>query len=322
MTSAPETQSNGSEAIVEIERLNFRYHEVAQYDLTQLSTDRRVQVRETKHYAPQETVGQYAIQMGRKPFPPIVVTSDGWIVDGNTRVDARKVRKEGFCTAIVLDVKYIDTTDAKRDLLHALAATLNQQGSLRLTSKEVRNVAERLVRLGWKSEEIGRAIGLQSSGVTAVKREIDAVAKLKKVGLDDVETRAASLRALGNATVVSLNDLPFKELAELAVDAGFNATEITTTAKAVKESGSDEAGIEMIHALRKENGDRIAEHKLTGSGKPALARQLRQRLGFITKFAGRERELLETNPEAKAAYVEALEQAIAVLGEALQQQRV
>lgn len=319
MTTASTTQIK-DRAIVEIERLNFGYAEASSYDLDSLSPDRRVQVREVKHYAPKDTVGQFAIQMGETVFPPIVVTADGWIIDGNTRVGARLLRKEKFTPAIVVDVDYSKASDKQQDLLHALAATLNAMGGVRLTSKETRDVAERLIRQGWKAEQIGRAIGLKPSGVTAVKQELDACAKLDKVGLVVNGTPGASLRALGASTVVGLNDLPFKELAELSIEAGFNASEIKTAAKTVKDSGSDQAGIEALRSLRKENGDRIAEHKLTGHGKPPMSRQLRQRLGFVTKFAGQEQELIETDPAVNAIHVEALKAAIAVLTETLRLQ--
>jgi hypothetical protein len=309
-------------AIVEIDRLGFAWSEVADYDLTRLSTDRRVQVREVGHYAPREVVERYAIQMGETAFPPIVVTSDDWIVDGNTRVGAKLRRKEKFSPAIVLDVAYKGANPKQESLLHALAATLNATNGLPLTPKETREVATKLVTLGWKTEQIGRAIGLAPGGVTAVKKEIDAVTKLKRVGLDaNGAVKGASLRALGAKDVVGLNDVPFRELAKLAADAGLNAGEITTTAKEARATGSDTAAVDMISRLRTEHGDRIRERELTGVGKPPVARQLRQHLGFVTKFAGREHELLETDPKVNATHIEAVTNAVAVLTAVLQMQK-
>jgi hypothetical protein len=311
-----------SPAIVEIERLGFGWSEVADFDLTRLSVDRRVQAREAEHYAPKETVEQFAIAMGETAFPPIVVTADDWIVDGNTRVGAKLRRKEKFSPAIVLDVAYSGASRKQEHLLHALAATLNQMGGLRLTPKEVRKVAARLIELGWKTEQIGRAIGLAPGGVTQVKKEIEAATKLKRVGLDsNGSIKGASLRALGAKDVVALNDVPFRELAKLAADAGLNASEINSTAKDARSSGSDTGAVDMISNLRTELGDRIQERKLTGIGKPPVSRQLRQHLGFVTKFAGREHELLETDPKVHATHTEALTNAVAVLSTVLEMQR-
>jgi hypothetical protein len=320
MTTTSATQVQPT-AITEIERLGFKWDEVPDYNLSQLSTERRVQARESAHYNPKEVVEQYAVAMGEVAFPPIVVTSDGWIVDGNTRTAAKLKRKEKFITAIVVDASYSRGNDKQRDMLHALAATLNQQGGQRLTAKEVRLVADRFVKLGWKAEQIGRAIGLAPAGVTQVKKEIDAAAKLQRVGLDaNGSLKGASLRALGAKDVLALNDVPFRELAALAADAELNASEINSAAKEARATGSDAAQVELITKLRTELGDRIVEKGLTGSAKPPVSRQLRQHLGFVTKFSGREQELIETDPKVHATHVEALTNAVTVLTEVLRMQ--
>jgi hypothetical protein len=310
-TAAPGTKSA---AIKEIDRVGFKYEEVAQYDLSQLSVDRRVQVREPKHYAPKDAVEQYAIQMGETEFPPIVVTSDGWIVDGNTRVGARLKRKEKFNPALVLDVVYNNATERQRDDLHVLAATLNSQNGTRLTAKEARNAAAWFIERGVKPELIARAIGLRPSSITAVRKEIEASKKLAKVGMDDNgDLKGASLRALGAKDVINLNDVPFKELASLAGDAGLNASEIVAAAKAARETGSDSGALEYLAKEREEFGDRIREKSYTGASRPPVSRQLRQHLGFVTKFSGREHELLETDPKVFNTAIETLENAITVL---------
>jgi hypothetical protein len=313
-------------AIVEIERLGFDWTEVAEYDLTQLVTYRdpksgRVQVREVTHYAPKEAVEQYAVAMGETPFPPIVVTADHWIIDGNTRVAARFRRKEKFAPAIVLSVYYEQGSDKQRSELYALAATLNQTGGQRLTAKEIRSAAARLIALNWKTEQIGRAIGAKSSTVTQVKREIAATEKLRRVGMDPNTIGGASLRALGATKVVGLNDSPFRELAQLSVDAGFNAGEVTSTARELMELASDASAVARLSELRTELGDRIRERELTGVGKPPVSRQLRQHLGYVTKFAGREDELIETNPAVGQTHIDALQKSINVLTEALHRQK-
>lgn len=318
-TAAAQTQPT---AITEIDRLGFRWTEDAQYDLTRVSVERRVQVRDTKHYAPRESVERYAIQMGYSKFPPIVMTSDDWIVDGNTRVGAALKREIKFFPAIVLDVAWGSATSKQQDEMYALAATLNAQNGVPLTSKETREVTTRFVKLGWKNEQIARAIGVRPAGVTAVRKEIDAAAKLRRVGIDpNGSMRGASLRALGSKEALGLNDLPYKELASLAAAAGLNASEIVTAAKTARTAGSDTGAADSLSALRTEMGDRIREHSLTGKAKPPVSRQLRQHLGFVTKFAGQAQELVETDPAVGPMHVEALEASIKVLSAVLEMQR-
>lgn len=310
-SAAPSTKST---AVIEIERLGFKYEEVADYDLTQLSPERRVQVREPLHYAPKDAVERYMIQMGETSFPPIIVTNDAWIVDGNTRVGAKLRRKEKFFPAFVIEVSWTGATEKQRNDLYILAATMNAMAGQPLTSKEVRQAAARFIERGYKAEEIARAIGLKPASVSAVRKEIEAEKKLERVGLgSNGEMKGASLRALGNSKVLDLNDVPYKELATLAADAGLNASEIVSTAKAAKETGSDAAQVELIQKERVELGDRIREHGLTGAGKPPVSRQLRQHLGFVNKFAGREQELIETDPKVTASHAEAIKNALGVL---------
>lgn len=316
VTASEAPNSKDTDTITEIERLALPYKMDAQYPVSNLTEDRRIQVRELNHVAPRDNVEQYAAQMeAGVAFPSVVVTRDGFIVDGNTRIAARIKRKDPFTPALVIDIDFATAPEAKKSTVLALAYTLNSQGGQRMTSKEIRNAASVLVGLGWKSEQIARAVGLKTSSVTGVKQEVEAKARLEKVGLDADEIKGASLRALGSSAALALNDLPYKELAELACDAGFNSKEVTTAAKDAKATGSDEGGLDYIRGLRVENNDRIAEKRLTGRGKPPVSRQLRQHLGFITKFAGREQELIETDPSVAAQHIETLNAALMVLTE-------
>jgi hypothetical protein len=309
--------------VAEIERLGFTWREDPQYPLANLSPERRIQVRDDKNYAPKEGVARYAEQMGHSVFPPIIVTEDGWIDDGNTRVGGALVRGQNFYPALVLGVEWEGptTTEAQRQNLYLLAATLNSQNGNPLTESEKRRACAEALRAGWKAEQIGRAVGVHASGVTQIRKEIDAEIKLHKVGMDsNGSLKGASLRALGTKEALGLNDEPFKALAVLAGDAGLNAGEINTAAKEAKATGSDTAAIAYLDTQRTEMADRIRNRQLTGVGSPPVSRQLRQHLGFITKFAGREAELIEGNPNVFGTHVEALKSAIAVLTEVLKRQ--
>ena len=61
-----------------------------EFDLTTIDPDGRVQVRIDKNNAPREMVERFAAQMSFSAFPPIVVTQDARIIDGNTRYRARR----------------------------------------------------------------------------------------------------------------------------------------------------------------------------------------------------------------------------------------
>jgi hypothetical protein len=302
-----------SSAVIEIERLGFKWHEEAQYDLDQLDKTRRIQVRESEHYAPKAQVAQYAVQMGQTQFPPIVVSRNNWLVDGNTREEAKKVRKEKFGAAIVVDADYGNggKTDAN---FKVLAATLNQAGGQRLTSAETREVAKVLVEQGFLPAHIERSLGVRGSTVSQIRNELAAMAKFAKVGFTDAgKLSPPVIRALGRAEVVGLNDIPFKKLAELAVEANLSAKEIGEMAKEMKATGSDTGMITYIDAQRAAMADRIREHGLYGNGKPAPSSALRRALGYVTKYEATPSALVERSPAAMKEHSDVVWKCIEIL---------
>lgn len=319
-----EASSEKPIAVQEIERFGFTWTLVAEFDLTRLDLARRVQVRDSTHYAPKHMVERFAVQMGETAFPPIVITSDDWLVDGNTRTEARMKRGDRFCPAYVIDIEVGNKRTTAKDKLNltALAATLNSNGGQPLDKNEARASVRAMIQLHWKLDEIARVLGITSNTVTLVRAELAAEDKLGRVGLGTGTTlRPASLRALGKAPVLALNDVPFKELAELTADAGLNAQEVLDVAKEAKGTGSDAGALEVIRTLRSSSDKRILEHRRTGGGKPPLARQIKQHLGFITKFeASQAEDLVESSEVAAAEYLSELRKAVEVLSAVLRLQ--
>ncbi len=321
MPQTPVSQPKPS-AFVEIERLGFGYSEVAQYDLELIDQKRRIQIRESDHYAPRDEVEKYSVQMGYSQFPPIVMTSDGWILDGNTRAEASLKRGNKFFPAIIVDVAWEKASQKQQNELRILGATFNSQNGRALTKVEARKMAAAALDEGWKPEQIGRVLGMKPAVVTQVKKEVAAAEKLERVGLDaNGSVKGASLRALGAQVVLDLNDDPYRALARLAADAGLNAAEIVSTAKDAKATGSDDGALRFIDGARGEMSDRIRQKELTGTAAPPVARQLRQHLGFVVKFAGHETELKETTESMIAQHVAVIEDALVVLQAVLAAQK-
>jgi hypothetical protein len=309
-----------SSAVLEIERLGFDWHEEAQFDLALLSKDRRVQVREVEHYAPKAQVAQYAVQMGQTPFPPIIVSKNNWLVDGNTREEARVMRKEKYTAAIIIDADFTGKGGKVDARFHALAATLNQTGGQRLTPAEAKAAAKKILSVeGWKPEQISRAVGIKGSLVSQVKRELAAEGKFAKVGFNG-KLSPVVVRAFGSDLLTGLNDVPFKKLAELAVDANLGAKEVTDIAKEMKATGSDAGMIGHVDAKRAEMVERIKEHALLGNGKPAPSSMLRRSLGMVVKYLATPSSLVEYSPAAMQDHFNAVKAAVDVLQRVLELQ--
>jgi len=322
LTKNPKSSTTLSPAIAEIERLGFKWYEEAQFDLSRLSKDRRIQVRDSDHYSPRANVAQFAVQMREKPFAPIVVTENDWIDDGNTRVEAEQVNKSKFTPAIVIEAEY--GKDPKVDArLKALAATLNQQNGQRLTTQETKAIGRELVQQGWKPDEIARTIGLKAGAVTQIKRELAAEAKLKKVGFrdDDIGKMSQStLRVLGMDPAIGLNDVPFKGLAELVEEANLQPKEIREMADELRKVGSDTGQIDFVSARRAEMEERINDHRIMGNGKPALSSQLRRALGVVLKCEDNPSALVERADPARDEHLRVVNKAIAILTEVAREQ--
>jgi len=289
---------------------------VAEFDLTAIDPDERVQVRIDKNNAPKEMVERFAGQMAFSVFPPIVVTQDAHIIDGNTRFRARLKREERYSPALVVPIAW-EGADAKMKIrLEYLGLALNNINGKALDRVERRKMVRDALQLGMSSKQVTMTVGFPANVVSGIRRELDGEAKLERVGLE-ITVRDAALRALGKAS--DLNDKPFSELATLAADAGFNASEIGALAATVRDVGSDELALERIARERDANAQRIADRKRGGDGHPPASRVLRQRLGFIEN-----REvsaLVETNRERMQDHLGALEAAIAKLTEVVAAQR-
>jgi len=313
--------------LAEIEDLGIAYTEVAQYDLEALDVTRRVQAREyastaSAVFAPKAEASRYAVQMAHSVFPPIIVTNDGWIVDGNTRVEGRRIRKEKFSAAIVLDMSFSKGSVEDQDKLFALATTLNMQNGRALTTKEQRAAIVTLINLGWSNIQIEKRTGIKSTEIGKVRRIVAAREKLTGMGVTaNGNFSAASLAALGEEKTLLLNDDPYKALAALAVEAGFTAKEVKDLAKESLALGSDTDKLARIEEVRGEYREQIEAVKFDQSPKPPVARQLRQHLGFVVKYEDNPAALVERNGEFAESHVEYLGKAIAVLTQVLAAQK-
>jgi hypothetical protein len=82
------------------------------YDRLRIRMDDRVQSRIDKNTAPKFMVERYAAQMSVFTFPPVVITSDGILVDGNTRTKAAAQRNDRYLPVLIVPIAW-DTADAE-----------------------------------------------------------------------------------------------------------------------------------------------------------------------------------------------------------------
>jgi hypothetical protein len=292
-----------------------------EFDLTAIDPEGRVQVRIDKNNAPREMVERFAGQMSFSVFPPIVVTTDARIIDGNTRYRARRKRGERYSPALIVPIKWDGAEDEMKVRLEYLGLALNNSNGKALDRTERRRMVRDALGLGMSNQQIVMTVGFPAPTVNAIRHELNAETKLERVGLKKPDAEAgvkdAALRALGKA--VDLNDKPFTEVAVLTLDAGLTGPEIKALAASVREAGSDTLALERINRERDANAQRISDRQHGINTSPPAARQLRQRLGYIIKQEPT--ALVETNREQMADHLEMVEQAIVLLQDVVVKQK-
>lgn len=312
--------------LAEIEDLRFDYTEVAQYDVTKLSRDRRVQARDYastgKGFAPKEEVDRYAVAMAHSVFPPVIVTKDEWLIDGNTRVGARIQRKEKFHPAVILDLDFGASSTEEQEKIFALAVTLNAQHGKNLTKRERRAAVVTLIDLGWNNAQIERRVGIPNTEINKMRKVIEAKTRLTSLDVTaNGNLSVTAQAALGEAKTLLLNDDPYKALATLVMDAGLNASEVKAISKEILALGSDTEKLGRLDAIRGEFAEQIESVKFSHTPKPPVARQLRQHLGFVLKYQDKASLLVERNGEYAETHKEYIEKSIEILRAALAAQK-
>lgn len=287
----------------------------AEYDLTRIDRSERVQARLDKNNAPAEMVEKFVHQMSFSQFPPFVVTSDGVIVDGNTRCKARLEREERFTPVLVVPVAFHGADDDTIRRLEYLGLALNSSNGKQLTRAEQRRMVKEAFAIGMSGRQITATVGLRPALVASIRTELVGEERLQRAGFDPEGMKSTPLRALGR--IHEMSEPVFVEFAALAVNADLSSSEISALAASIREL-DDELAIERINRERETCAIRIEDVKEGRKVRPPVARQLRQRLGFV---AGRPDEtLVERDVEQMAAHRELLEEAITKLQHVLELQ--
>lgn len=294
-----------------IKRVGFSWELDQRYPTPEV--DKRVQVRLVNHNAPGAEVAKYAAAYQRNdPLPPIVVTQDGFVLDGNTRVGALHKAKIPVVSALILDANYEDADEVTNARFRALGAAFNLRHGRGIDRVETTNAIIAVVAGGdYTAERIAALLGVSSGLVNGVIAEQKARSRAGRLGVHvNGSVPVSMLRRLGQAPI---NDEPFRRMLKLTQDAGLSASELNELVRKVKDAGSDEKALELIDAERAERHSQISEYSAFGRSKPKGPSQLRQHLGFVLKHAEEPQKLVDHNPTTAPGHIKTLDTAIATL---------
>ena len=246
--------------------VEFRYVASVELDDIERHPDSQARIRESGL----PIVQQYARKMKEgQIYPPVTLWQDGsdgyFLVDGNTRVAAKRRNNMGTTDAYILEL-------GDKDTAVAISASLNTLNGAQLNREELQRAMMAMTRVGLHNKTIARKLGIPAQQVTRAlaAEEFDKRAATQWPVADDVKERLGRTMKARINTVA--DDKVFADLASLVVDAELGAKEVTPLLSSIKAAGSEAERIKVIADERINRAvdiDRVATGRTT-KGTPIL----------------------------------------------------
>jgi hypothetical protein len=223
---------------------HLSYELEAEYPLAKVRDNEGVQIRLPEHRAPSDAVDEYVTHMKHGAlFPPIVVTTNGSLVDGNTRL--RAALKLGRKTFPTYKVKFAILGQAKM-----VGAALNQMGGHRLTEAEVVVAAEAYIREGYNDQAIARALGKSMTHIRNVRRDRLYHEAAARTGVAEIDIPKPVRRQLAGIQ----HDEPFKAAVEAYAYAKPAVKDVGVLVDRIEQTRSDAEAIAAVQDTLKQWG--------------------------------------------------------------------
>lgn len=279
--------------------------------------NKRVQVRDIGALAPGREVSRYAEAMKRgDQFPPVVLTADGYLVDGATRTEA--ARKRGWATfpAFVLDINFDDALPVQQEQLVYMGAGFNLTHGRGMSTRNLADIVERVTDESDTPKDVARKLHIPSSTASTLLNAANARKRAIKLGVEvNGSLTNSSLKLLGGKSQKFTNPV-FSGFFQLAQDAKLPLNALTNLAKRLEEAGTEHERIEILEDERAAYRDIIEG----GATSPSPAAQLRQKLGFLLRVDDPDK-LVEHEFGAAGQHNEALTKAAEKLYAVIQAQQ-
>jgi hypothetical protein len=281
--------------------------------------NQRLQVRPTAKVAPSREVSAYemAYRRGHR-VPPIIVTSDWWVLDGNTRVAA--AIKAGLKTLdyFRLDYAYEGASPAIIASMLTLAARLNKIHGKRMTDQSMETLILFVHQQGPEKtpRELAAELDCSQSTVSSVLAQERGRARVSALGFDPDAFSSSHLKRIGGG-LERVNNQVVQPLLELVLKAGFTVQELGEITKLLDGLHTDEEKLAHLEAEARANVNRT--NGLTN--RPNLAGQIRRGLGFLAKAQVNPSAGVELSEDAGRHHLEVLEGSERIIRELIVEQR-
>jgi hypothetical protein len=300
--------------VARIEEFGFGWRFVAEHKLGDIS--RRVQVRDEEKLAPLGDVSKYAQAMRRgDQFPPVFLTADGYLIDGNTRTEgARKIGWRTF-PAFELDVLYEQATPAQKRQLKYFGSGFNLTHGRGMSTAYLLHIIDDLTLEDDTPREMARRLHISENTANTLLNAAKARKRAERlnVKLNDGLTNS-HLRLFGGKSQL-FTDPVFAQFILLAQDAHLTISATTDLSRRLVAAGTENERLNIL-ADEREGYHEIIMGGATG---PSRAAKLRQSLGYLIGQSDPD-DLAELDPRAAETHVKTLVEAARRIGEAIEAQ--
>jgi hypothetical protein len=262
--------------VTRIEEFGFRWKFVAEHRLGDIG--RRVQIRDDEKVAPPSEVSRYAQAMRRgDQMPPVVLTADNYMVDGNTRTEA--ANKLGWRTfpAFELDVSFHNAPDSIKRQLQYLGGGFNLTHGRGMNTANITHLVESLSLEDDTPRELARRLHLPESTASTVLNASKARKRATRLNIKLNGKLTNSHLKLFGAKSQLFTDPVFAQFILLTQDARLSIQATTDLAKRLQAAGTEAERLEVLREERNGYHDII----VGGATSPSRAAQLRRSLGFL-----------------------------------------
>jgi hypothetical protein len=270
-----------AETVQRVKALGFGWRFVEAYPLA----DKRVQVRNIESLAPPGEVSRYAQSLRRgDQMPPVIVTTDKWLVDGNTRTEAARKLGWGAFPTIIIEVTYDSAPDSVRRQVKILGGGFNNTHGRAMNARNLAELIEQLTRDEEKPSELAKELHLPSSMTATFVNAVKATRRANTLGVNVTGVLSNSHLKLFGGKSERYTSPVFAAMFNLVQDARLTIPQTTDLMKRVDRTETEAERMKLLREARDNNAEAIRMFRgqsETIHRSPSRSGKLRQYLGYL-----------------------------------------
>lgn len=278
-------------------------------------TGKRIQVRDSEYLAPPKEVTRYeqALRKGDQ-MPPVIVTADGYLVDGATRTEAARKVGWNHYPAFRLDVAFENATAPQRRELMALGAGFNLTHGRGMNTANIARIIADVMEDDDSPKDIAKKLHIPESTANTLVNAARARRQASRLGVELTGTLSNTHLRIFGAKYHQYTEPVWAEFLSLAQDARLTIAAIMDLSRRLDATGTERGRMDLLDTERVILRDRINGAAVSSS----KAAKLRQSLGYL--LVQDAESLAEREPSAASTHVTTLREAARQLANVIEAQ--